>query len=677
MAVPDIDYEDVRRQIYSFMRSIPFPPIENKPIELDGKKHRFKIDGDKHSETSGEYKFYTDGVPAGYALSYRSGECINWSYQFPQSGDFKLSKKQLREFHQQALAQRKERAAKIEQEQKEHSAEAEKIFNLAQPVTKSTQHPYLQDKQITGSNAHIDSNNNLLIPIRDIDGHFLTIQTIDTDGHKKFFYGAPIRGGFCKFDAVDTDTNIDTPILICEGYATARSIHEVTTGVFMVVAAMNCHNLIKVAHDFRTQYPVRKIFILADNDSETEKKTGKNPGIDAAKEAVNSGFADWYIAPEFKMPRKPFDDETQEEYQKAVHVTQAQIQLIRTGTDWNDFLRAYGKEFTADTLEDKFRYGLMSKRERELASKVKIINAQDLTKKEFMPLKWAVDGLLPAGLAILGGQPKVGKSILALNLALSITIGGVALGKIKVKQGSVLYLALEDPERRLQGRITNTNISGVDSSDDLSRLDIVTQIPRQHEGGLDFINWWLDAHQDARLVIIDTLQKFRKLLSGRNDRYSEDYDALSDIKKLADKHDVTILVIHHLKKGLDPTDWVNNYSGSMGISGTADTLLQMARARTHDGGILHRTGRDVEEKDFGLKLDGFCWILSDNPEEFTQPKWKRDILDYVREHGETTPIQLSKDFDISLETAQQNLHRLFREGLLRKVRRGVYDMKDI
>jgi RecA-family ATPase len=60
--------------------------------------------------------------------------------------------------------------------------------------------------------------------------------------------------------------------------------------------------------------------------------------------------------------------------------------------------------------------------------------------------------MLPEGLTLLAGKPKLGKSWLAFSVALSIAAGGGALGAQPVAKGDVLYLALEDNARRLQSR---------------------------------------------------------------------------------------------------------------------------------------------------------------------------------------------------------------------------------
>ena len=68
--------------------------------------------------------------------------------------------------------------------------------------------------------------------------------------------------------------------------------------------------------------------------------------------------------------------------------------------------------------------------------------------------------------------------------------------------------------------------------------------------------------------------------------------------------------------------------------------MSRKRARTENKGILHRTGRDVEEKDFEMRLNGFNWILEGEKENFTMPEWEKNIITYLKEHGDVTPMDL-------------------------------------
>ena len=79
--------------------------------------------------------------------------------------------------------------------------------------------------------------------------------------------------------------------------------------------------------------------------------------------------------------------------------------------------------------------------------------ASDLQQEDFPEPRWAIEGLLPEGLTILAGPPKVGKSWLCLGVSLAVALGGVALGHISVERGDVLYFGLEDSKRRLKDRL--------------------------------------------------------------------------------------------------------------------------------------------------------------------------------------------------------------------------------
>ena len=689
----EFDVQDVQQQAEKFLYSLDFAPIENISVLFDDKKHRYRILGDKPSETSAYYCFYSDGLPAGYALSFRSGECVKWHYEPPDKKDDKEYQKAVKKMFKDYEANAAKRAEEIALEQKAKSQEAEQVFLNAnannQPYEIDT--PYLKNKSIDADFLRVDGQMNLLVPIRNIDGHFMTVQFISPDGNKKFYPGAPVTGGFfyannerneeaaSNIFSNDIFDNPEIPLLICEGVATAKSLLQITDKKFPVIAAMNCHNILKVAGDCRDKFPYRKIFIMADNDRQTENKTGKNPGIDAAKKAIENGYANAYMFPHFPPRSEMNPDESGGSYDNRIGLgNKSEQEALRLediwdkGTDWNDFLQVFDIEKTKNELREQFCFANSTDAEKAAIQKTHIINAEDLRKKEIPPIKWAVEGMLPEGLTILAGSPKIGKSILALHLALAVAIGGVAFGKISVIQGAVLYLALEDTERRLQTRILD---AGIDLTTSLSLLSLVTQIPKQHEGGIQYLEWWLRSHTNARLVIIDTLQIFRIPISGKKDRYAEDYDALTEIKRLADKYKVAIMVVHHLKKGGD-SDWTQEISGTNGIAGSADCILAIKRERTQSAAILHRTGRDVEEKDFKMILERFNWILLGEAEEMTMPKWKRDIIDYIKENGKCTPMELAVHLNIDPNTAKQNLFRLVKEGLIIKLTRGVYAFND-
>jgi RecA-family ATPase len=205
--------------------------------------------------------------------------------------------------------------------------------------------------------------------------------------------------------------------------------------------------------------------------------------------------------------------------------------------------------------------------------------------------------LLAAGLAVLAGAPKMGKSWLVLHLALAIASGQRALGLFEVQQGEVLCLAFEDGRGRLQNRLKIMLHGGVAPS----ALHFCTEWPRWNDGGKEALRTWLEAHPDARLVIIDTIARLRPPRDTR-DFYTSDYDQMCDVKKIADEFGICILLVHHTTK-LVSDDPLKNVSGSMGMTGAADVVLVLNRERNTDAATLFVTGRDVEENRFALRFE--------------------------------------------------------------------------
>ena len=77
------------------------------------------------------------------------------------------------------------------------------------------------------------------------------------------------------------------------------------------------------------------------------------------------------------------------------------------------------------------------------------ISADKLYYKTFKPNRALVEGIIPKGLTVIAGSPKIGKSWMALDLAIAVASGGSFLGR-PVKQAGVFYLCLDDTEQRIQ-----------------------------------------------------------------------------------------------------------------------------------------------------------------------------------------------------------------------------------
>lgn len=295
--------------------------------------------------------------------------------------------------------------------------------------------------------------------------------------------------------------------------------------------------------------------------------------------------------------------------------------------------------------------------------------AAELMDTEFAEPRWAVNGLIAEGLNLIVGAPKLGKSWLVLGLAVAVASGGKALGKIQVDQGAVLYAALEDTPRRLQNRVRMV-LQGEPVPDDLY---ITTALPRMPEA-IGFIDGWLTAHPTARLVIVDVLRKIRPPTSGR-DFYAEDYDVMSSLKGLADRHGVAFIAVHHTRKMADEGDVFNEVSGSTGLTGAADAILIAKRARNTAEAVLHVTGRDVTEQEYALswRPDSCTWTLLEEPVHIaTMGTTRRQILTHLGQHPASTPAQIAEALSIDPATARQTLRRMATDQQVESDGQGAY-----
>ena len=236
-------------------------------------------------------------------------------------------------------------------------------------------------------------------------------------------------------------------------------------------------------------------------------------------------------------------------------------------------------------------------------AKLETINAEDLQNRTYEPTPFLVDELIPEGLHILAGAPKIGKSWLALWLCLCIS-QGQPLWNFATTQGEVLYLSLEDSFQRIQTRLFDL------TEDAPSTLHFAIMADTLKHGLEQQIEQFLMEHPTTKLVVIDTLQRVRGTGSDSN-LYANDYQDIGLLKQLADKRHIAILLIHHLRK-LHDDDPMNMISGSTGLSGAADsTFVLQKSSRLANIASLHCTGRDIPDRTLKLEFgeEDHIWKL--------------------------------------------------------------------
>jgi len=272
----------------------------------------------------------------------------------------------------------------------------------------------------------------------------------------------------------------------------------------------------------------------------------------------------------------------------------------------------------------------------------RVWTCSELIESTFPEPVWAVPGLIPAGLTILAGSPKIGKSWLALHIATALSIGGAVLGQIKVpKAEDLLYLALEDTPRRLKNRLDKMGaISSVN-------LNIVTEWPRGPKA-IELLDRWMEAHPDTKVVIIDTLQRVRAL-GDHPPSYAEDYSEVGLLKSFADRHGIAVIVLTHTRK-MAADDYLHMVTGTTGISAAADTVICLTRTRGQADAVLSATGRDIDEQELALRFDTEIgtWNILGDAAEYRQTSERQEILSVLKD----APAEGMKTAEIATATGK-------------------------
>ena len=225
-----------------------------------------------------------------------------------------------------------------------------------------------------------------------------------------------------------------------------------------------------------------------------------------------------------------------------------------------------------------------------------IMSMPELYDTVFVPRVPIVDGFLYGGTYLFVGAPKVGKSFFMAQLAYHVAMG-IPLWDYPVRKGTVLYLALEDDYARLQRRLSG--MFGIECADNLY---FATQAKTLNEGLDRQLEGFLKERKDARLIIIDTLQKVREV-GGDRYSYSSDYEIVTKLKSFSDKYGICLLVVHHTRK-LESEDSFDMISGTNGLLGAADgAFIMHKKKRTDNEAVMDIVGRDQPDQELTIEFD--------------------------------------------------------------------------
>lgn len=316
---------------------------------------------------------------------------------------------------------------------------------------------------------------------------------------------------------------------------------------------------------------------------------------------------------------------------------------------------------------------LLQQRTAEIASTYEAVGSKpakiwtlaELYDTEFEPTFWAIPDLVSAGLNVLAGHPKIGKSFLSLQWAHAATTGGKVFG-IDVQKMRVLFIALEDNEGRLKERALAQKIPPE------ATLDFVFDWPLLAQGGTDRI---IRAFDDYDLVIGDTLGR----MLGVQDRmdYAVMTAAVAPIQKAARQANKAMLFLDHHGKlttlaSSGFADPVQDILGSTGLAGVVDTAVGLYKQRGKDQKLLASAGRDTKGLNLVLEFDSstLAWQSLGDAKDVAQSDLRCEIVDaiaaLVDEETVPTADEIARMTNRQRPNIVRELNKMVPEGRIMK-----------
>jgi RecA-family ATPase len=203
--------------------------------------------------------------------------------------------------------------------------------------------------------------------------------------------------------------------------------------------------------------------------------------------------------------------------------------------------------------------------------------------------RWLVTSLWSEqAVGIIGGEPKCGKSFLALDLAVAVAAGTACLRRFAVPQpGRVLLYAAEDAlhivRRRLEGICAAATVA-------LAELDIQVITAPILRLDLDADRKSLEetiAKLQPRLLVLDPFVRLHRIDENAS---GEVAPLLAYLRELQRRYGLAVILVHHAKKGAGRIRAGQALRGSSEFHAWGDSNLYLRRSDgPHEGGDLTLT----------------------------------------------------------------------------------------
>lgn len=299
---------------------------------------------------------------------------------------------------------------------------------------------------------------------------------------------------------------------------------------------------------------------------------------------------------------------------------------------------------------------------------LEVVDGETLMDMQFPKSRFCIQSLLPQGVSILGGAPKIGKSWMVLDWCVRIA-KGESVWNLPTEKGTVLYLCLEDSLARIQDRLNCI------TDEVLSNLYLATKSESIESGLIQQIQNFIITHTDTTLIVIDTFQMIRNSSSKLS--YANDYNEIGKLKQFADELSISILLVHHLRKQGD-SDPLNKLSGTTGISGAVDAVFVLDKdKRNENKANLLCTGRDIEQREFQLSFnkENCTWNLINDSLENPVPTLPIEMIDFIefmksQKYFKGSNTDLADNFNYSKE------YSLTAKSLKQMMNKFRYELED-
>lgn len=481
--------------------------------------------------------------------------------------------------------------------------------------------PYHVRKQVKLHSPAYLEKNNVVVPFS--NGATITLYP---DGKKIVNKGGNTKEAMFFFAGDAIEIQQADCLLVATGYSTTASIHESTGGIAIMVVSDD--NLATTIPLLRSKYADKEITICADYDA-----------------------------------RDKFLSLASKYHCRLCH---APIVNDNPKSDFNDLMIAEGKSAVCEVIDEAKFVTADSTKESRQENKQYGITGADLLLKKFDALNWVIPDILPdVGAYLLAGKLKMGKSWFSLALALAYTQGGKFLNR-DVPKGKVIYLGLEDSQRRMQSRILTLQPEVDRNPILLSNIRFFhgdDNVPRLDNGFFGFIEPYLDG---VKFMVIDILQKIRPM-KGSGNVYQDDYNALGAIQTFANERNMCILILHHTRKA-DADDVFDTLNGSGGVGGAVDGALIIARKRGEGSAILSTTGREIPELEHGLTFKDGVWTYAGSAAEVRATGEQNEVFSHIADAGSEgiTVAELCETLGKNEPAIRKLLRKLGESGRIRK-----------